>query len=139
MSHTESVSPSSCASSGRAGSPPDAFLPVKTLGGVQMLGERWRSTVHERTSITATPKAKTSSSCVIEFGLSRFSSVARVTSYPFPCLVGFTRQNIEENSTTDKRAWPSRSMRMLSYSRVISEAYAGIKKVLAPFRVPWIV
>ena len=111
----------------------------KNLGRGSDVGEPWRSTVHERTSIATTPKAKTSSSCVIEFGLSRFSSVARVTSYPFPCLVGLTRQNIEENSTTDKRARPSRSMRILGYSRVISETYDSIKKIPTAFRFPWIV
>ena len=111
----------------------------KNLGRGSDVGEPWRSTVHERTSITITPKAKTSTSRVVAFGLSRFSSVARVKSYPFPCHVGLNWQKTDENSPTDKRAWPSRSMRILNYSKVISETYISIEKIPTAFRFPWMV
>ena len=142
VSHTESVIPNSCAFSGRIGPPLStisgtttgvasslgASPPAKTLGKVQALNDHRRSVAHERTSFTSMPKAKTSVSHVVVSTLSKFSGVALATSHLFPSIEELTSRNTEENSTADKRAWPSRSTKMLGYSRVIGASYDSQKR-----------
>ena len=151
MSHTESVSPSSCTFSGQI-APPFSMIsgtttgvvsslgvshPAKTLGKVQTPNDHRRSVAHERTSFTTVPNAKTSVSRVIVSTLSELSGMALATLHPLSPVKELKSRNTEENSTGDKQAWPSRSTKILSYSRVIGASYDSPKREPTPFKFPW--
>ena len=120
MSHTESVKPSSCASTGRVGrspliifeviteavDPSNGHLPVKTLDTDWISGEPSNTNARGPTSIKTIAKANTSASHVIVSFPSRTSGAAHAGVYAFSCAVEITPRAIEANSKSVKRARP---------------------------------